>query len=393
MNRTALATLRRLFERAELLEPSGPARTHAPSVEERQLQDVAAAGAVPTQLDLGGMVLGINPSSHGSAVVEVCFDVEQASRSRWVVLAPGYTYQKPDGRPFERVFVRRLSTTPSTTNLIRFDVDPSLVGGAIGYQPRVPNVTPAGAADVAMKAVNLAGTAVDVIASDEGALAVSGWTGAAFVRALISAAGRFGVNLIAGQDGVAAGAGVTGATVQRMVLATDDLVAACVSASRLAVNLIAGQAGVAGGAGVTGATVLRMVLATDDIVAACVSASRLAVNLIAGQAGVAGGTGATGATVQRVVPATTATGAHANSTATNASSTILAANANRRVATITNKGTGSIWINSNAPATSGGGYKLGPGDSIDETTVQDIRAIRDATDAVDCLVCTIDESF
>lgn len=115
---------------------------------------------------------------------------------------------------------------------------------------------------------------------------------------------RAKVNIIAGQAGVAAGAGIVGASTQRVVLASDDLVAGAIASARMKTSPVAGQDGVAAGAGVVGATTQRVVLATDDLVAAAVASARMKTSPIPGQNGVAAGAGAADALTQRVIHAT-----------------------------------------------------------------------------------------
>ena len=106
------------------------------------------------------------------------------------------------------------------------------------------------------------------------------------------------------------GAGAVGTGVQRNTLASDDPAVVALQviddwdeADRCKVNPIAGQVGVQGGAGATTALTQRVVLATDDVLAATVSGARVKVDPIVGQVGTAANDGVPGATVLRTVNA------------------------------------------------------------------------------------------
>lgn len=319
------------------------------------LSEIATAAPGFT-LSTTGRRFGVSPASHSSAVMMVAFDQAPGNDAQWTVLSPGSSLARPDGQPFRRVFVRRLSTTPSTTNRVRFDVDPEYGGQAITYAPRSPALATTGALEALLKGYNNTGNesyaegADGSSATDRMALAIAGHTGAAYVRLLASALGRLAVNLIASQDGIAAGAGAVGATVPRVTLASDDPLVAIVTAARAAVNPIVGQAGVGAGVGDTGATVVRTVPVTIP----------------------------TAVATQVVVPV--------------GSTAIVAANANRRSVLIKNRdATNGVVLNAGAAAVVATHFLLPAGASIKIESRQAINGIR--ANAADVTVDVWEESY
>lgn len=345
--------MQRLLDKLSELLRRGPAapgqnattntRTYT---EDRALSEITTA-APGLAIAAGGMRFGICPSSHGSAVLMVAFDSAPGSDSEWKVLTPGQTYARPDGRPFKKVFVRRVSTTPSSTNRVRFDVDPDYLGSSIGYASRAPAISATGGAlETLLKVFRASDGAegfvegADGTAADRGLPGIAGWTGAAYVRLAASAAGRLLVNLIAGQDGISAGAGAVGATTPRMTLASDDPAVASLS-----------------------------VLDDWD------DTDRCKVSPIAGQAGVAGGVGDAGATTVRTVEATVPTAVASQFAVGAASAVAVAANANRKSVVLVNEGANTATINFGAAAVAATHFGLLAGASIRIESRQSIEAI------------------
>lgn len=114
------------------------------------VRTLADFDTVGVEIVATGRSLVLNPSSHGAAVLEVCFGEKAGQAERWVALTTSSRARRADGTPFDRFFVRRLSTTPSDTSRVAIDVDPDELG-SIQHLPRTPNVGPEGAADLLLR--------------------------------------------------------------------------------------------------------------------------------------------------------------------------------------------------------------------------------------------------
>lgn len=337
-----LATISRM-----LLELAGPGVPQSNTPRNRGPRTTApfALSALGARASLGievqgeGMSLGINPGSEAAgALLEVVFDAPGTTNVEgWQLLVPGSTVSRPDGRPFHAFWVRVADVgLEAVAETVRFDLDPEQYGQTIRHTGRFPAVSLGGAARSLMRALNLAGTELSLRASDEGALAVAGWTGAAYVRAGASAAGRWLVNLIAGQDGVTGGAGAVAANTPRVTLASDDPAVAALAL-------------------------------TKDV-------------------------GDAAATTLRTVGSTVPTAAASQATATTPSAIVVAANARRKSVTIKNRDTAeNAVLNAGAAAVVATHFRLPPGASITIESRQAIHAIRGA--AADVTLDVWEESY
>jgi hypothetical protein len=319
------------------------------------------AGATPSRfVALHGFSLTLSTSSHASSRIEACFDEPSSGAAHWIPMRPGSTIRRPDGAMFSKVFIRRLdANVPSNANELHLIADDENPGDSLVDAGAFPQISAAGSTQTVLFGTTLAGTEVAFAAEDNGAFPIAGWTGEAYVRGGISAAGRFTVNLITGQDGIAAGAGAVGATVPRVTLASDD----------------------------PAVVALQVIDDWDE-------ADRAKTNPIVGQAGVAANVGDAGATVQRVVEVTVPTAAATRVTVGAASGAILAANANRRAALILNKATvagDDAVVNFGAAAVAATHFRIAPGGTLTTGYRGAINGIRGA--ATDVPVDVVEESY
>lgn len=328
-----------------------------------QLADLAAAGdATGTIVRMRGRSLRVLMSSHASARVEIAFEVAGGApadtagstagagggaASAWFPAVPGTALPAPGGGEFMGFRLRLQDGTPASTNKIVIGVDWPWEAGELGRFAQVSNT---GGSETLVKAIRASDgaeayvEAADGTAADRGALGVALWTGAAYVRALASVAGRLAVNLIVGQDGVTAGAGAVAANTPRVTHASDD----------------------------PAVTALQVMDDWDE-------ADRAKVNVIVGQAGVAADVGVSGADVQRVVGTTTPAAEVTRQDAAAATAELLPANANRKAAVITNLDTAeTAYVMPGAAAATATGFPIGPGQSLTLTTTQAINCIRGA---------------
>lgn len=333
----------------------------------RTLSQIPTPGTAPLQISYSGFAVLLDVASHAGANLEIAFDRQPSISSSteqggWQPWTPGKIARPTGGNDFERFFVRKRSIVPVALDPeeVYFVIDPDSAEGAFDPRPRAPQVTPGGAVATLLQALTLAGLQVDVRASDEGALANSWWTGAAYVRALGTAAGRAAVNLIAGSEGITGGAGAVAANTPRTTLASDD----------------------------PAVTSLAIMDDWDE-------ANRAAVNLIAGQAGVTANVGIAGVAVPRVVPASPATGEpSAQVTVAAAASTVVAAaNASRKSVLILNRdAANSVFVElDGTAAVAASGFELIAGAAIQLEITGVIAAIGDGANAVD--VHVLEESY
>lgn len=225
-----------LREIREAIAPRIPERLlggtyRLPEPIEIPLSEIAAAGTAATAIEVrpvaGSSLSLILGKSHAAARVEVCLDVPASSERAWFPMAPGGRVKLPGGARFSGFRVRLQSGAPADADkLAVFAVDVDQDGQHVEVG-RFAQVSNGGALEQLLKVLLVSGAEAHLegaqgSAADRAALAVAGWTGAAYARLGASAAGRALVNLIAGQDGVAGGAGVVGADVLRVALATDD---------------------------------------------------------------------------------------------------------------------------------------------------------------------------
>jgi hypothetical protein len=168
------------------------------------LSAIAAAGSsAGTEITLGGYVLRMSSSaSHASAKLEVCFDRVPTRGSNWLPIAPGGKARPPHGGAFESFRLRKQTGTPSTSNTVRFIVDTSDDGSSFEENNTTAQVSTSGKLQVECGFQNAAGSDVIGIASNEGALAASGWDGTNYTRMSVSSNGSL---VVAGRSPVGGG--------------------------------------------------------------------------------------------------------------------------------------------------------------------------------------------
>lgn len=349
-----------------------PTRARTPGAKDvttvvRTLSQIPAQGVAPLQISYSGFAVLLDPASHAGANLEIAFDRQPSTGSSteqggWQPWTPGKTARPTGGNNFERFYVRKRSTVPASLDPEEcyFVIDPDSAEGAFDPRPRAAQITPGGALATLLQALTLAGLQVDVRASDEGALANAWWTGAAYVRALGTAAGRLAVNLIGGEEGITGGAGAVAANTPRATLASDD----------------------------PAVTSLAVIDDWDE-------ANRAAVNPIAGQVGLASNVGIATAAAPRVVRASPAVGEPAaHVTVAAAASTVVApANASRYSVLIRNADpANSVFLElDGTAAVAATGFELKAGEGVSFAITGVIAAIGDGVNAVD--VHVLEESF
>lgn len=282
-SRALFSALSRELDRPALRPGSGK-QLGEPRTKVLTNADIAASTTTGTEVALPGYAVRLNPTSHGSAALEVAFDHVTGDAERWVPLTTSCGARKPDGSRFSRFYVRRLATTPSNTDRVALDVDPDELG-SVEFHPRTPNVDPSGAVDALMKGIRQSDGAIGTLEGADGTTAtrfvpgIAVKVGAGFLPALGSTAGRVQTAPVAGQEGVAAGAGAVDALTQRTTLASNDPAVTALQimddwdeADRAKANIIVGQAGVAAGDGEVGATVQRAVRAQRRTYAVTIAA-------------------------------------------------------------------------------------------------------------------------
>lgn len=334
-----------------------------------------AAGGAGKQLMTGGVRIVNSATSHGGGVLEVRLGADGVdSDEEWRRLAPGSALQPPLSRRFE-AFRVRLATGNAGTNwspaagdrvYLVVEQDPSDLQEEA---PRTPQISAAGSMSSKLVASNLAGSDVDVVASDEGALAVSGWDGTAYqrLRAFAAALSDAITNPGAGVQQVGSFLlGWNGAAWERIksgggflkVILTDGAGSAVLWNPADAIDTAAYyQVGAAAfGFGFNGATWDR----------------------------IRSGIGAPGTGVLRVDPATCPSAVVTRDTATNAAADTLAADSDRDRLTIENlDATESLYVNFGADAATGTGWRIAAGDSLTVRTTERVSVIRGGASDVD----------
>lgn len=318
-----------------------PANDYGGDTIRTTLTAIADEAAGFTTFESGGYAVQLASNSHAGANLDIAFGPNPTNESRWQPLTPGYVVRAPEGRRFEKFHLRRRSSVPAgiLSEEINVVVDAGTILSSQEPAPRVGQVTPSGSYQELLRLLTLAGAEVDGRGSDEGAIAVSGWTGAAYVRQAVSAAGRLLVNLITGQDGITGGAGAVANNTPRVTLASDDPAVAQLGNIETTANAIE-----------TSNAAIQTAVETMDN---WNESNRAAVNAIAGQAGVAGGVGDVSALTQRMVAGNAANVNDSTTTVTTSSTQILAANSDRFLALIVNSGSTTCYLNFGGTATTG----------------------------------------
>lgn len=193
------------------------------------LSDIPAAGSDPLQVSDGGWSVMLAPASHAGANLEVAFGAKRPAADSqsggWQPLTPGSVVRAIGGQQFEAFWLRKRTTVPSDLDdeELYVVVDPDAAEGAFEPRPRAPQLTALGSMAALFRALTLAGAEVALRASDEGALAIAGWNGAAYYRAFCDGAGRLKtVGTINNGNDLDQGYGATDAGTQRVTLANDD---------------------------------------------------------------------------------------------------------------------------------------------------------------------------
>lgn len=369
----------RFGENAGRSRPAPPS-TGGPVTFTRNLASIAVAGAGQTQIAQSGYSVLLDPDSHAGARLEIAFDAPSANA--WQPLTPGKIARPRDGRQFLRFYVRKRSTVPAALDAepVYLVVDPGEVEGTYEPNPRTAQLTDEGSANTLMRATTLAGDEVPVVASDEGALAGSGWDGAAYQRLR-----TFGAALADAFANPGAGVqqvgsflfGWNGATWDRIKLAALNS-----NPNRVTDKAVLTYTQVGGVSASSG--VVAPVNATDSSSdAETAFFTRLKVDaVLRGFNGATwdrlrSGIGSPGTGVLRTDEATCPDAPVTRGSAAAAAADALAANTNRDSLTIQNlDAVEDIYVRFGADASAAAGWKIGPGDSLGIRTTQRVSVIR-----------------
>ena len=423
---------------ARLTERAGPRSSReqftpgvrVPRKETFLLSAIVAGGVAGVEVSAGGTQVLLSAASHAASRLEIQFDLG-ASENEWYPLVPSSSTRPPQGSSFRRFRVRAQQgvSVPSLAVPVYL-----LIAGdefdQLEDRGRFAQVSPSGSMQTVFYLTTLAGSEVPAIGTDEGAIAIGGWTGAAYARARIVSAAADGVSGAAATalDTFARCAGwdpdtstwamlrainaphtgdtnsttyglVTNARAQLWNGATFDQVRGVTPADGLSatagtLDVFARAASWSGSSwqrirsvlpsAVYASTPATQSLATHGTVA-LKHATDQDFDVLEGGPGTAGdgSTASTAVLAARVVEAIPLTSPSGNYAVTAASVEVRAANVKRKAFVCWNEGPDNVYVAFGEAATTGGGAgtKLAAGMGLTYTGYPNVRAIRDGAAA------------